>query len=85
MNELQRVTPLTLREQDIEARMNKALDDLARAIGRSAVNHLKTMYPEAMAAVVKNAEVSLTNHVRNEINFHMRPLLATIRSLAAGD
>lgn len=60
---------------DIDARAKKALDDLARMIGRSAVNHLKDMYPEAMAAVTKNAERSLTNHVRNEINYRMKPLL----------
>ncbi len=60
---------------DIEPRLKKAMDDLARTIGRSAVNHLKEMYPEALAAVTKNAEVSLTNHVRNQINAHMRPVL----------
>ncbi len=60
---------------DLEARAKEALDNLARDIGRSAVNHLKAMYPEALAAVTANAERSLTNHVRNEINDRMRPIL----------
>jgi len=42
---------------------------------RTPVNHLKEMYPAALAAVTRNAEVSLANHVRNAINHHMRPLL----------
>jgi hypothetical protein len=61
-------------EDDLE-RVKRALDEVARKIGRSSVNHLKEMYPDALAAVTKNAEVSLTNHVRNAINHHMRPLL----------
>lgn len=65
-------------DDDIDARAKKALDDVARKIGRSAVNHLKAMYPDAMNAVTKNAEVSLTNHVRNDINHHMRPLLSML-------
>lgn len=60
---------------DLDARAKQALDDVARKIGRAAVNHLKEMYPGAMEAVVKNAEISLTNHIRNDINYHMRPLL----------
>jgi hypothetical protein len=67
--------------EDIDTRLKRALDDLARNIGRSAVNHLKTMYPEALAAVTKNAERSLTNHVRNEINHHMKPVLALLIEL----
>ncbi|WP_380784846.1 hypothetical protein [Sphingomonas sp. R86521] len=42
---------------------------MARNIGREAVNHLKTMYPAALAAVPKGAETSLTNHIRNDINW----------------
>jgi hypothetical protein len=61
-------------EDDLD-RVKRALDEVARKIGRSSVNHLKDMYPDALAAVTKNAEVSLTNHVRNAINYHMRPLL----------
>lgn len=60
---------------DLDAKVKKALDDLARKIGRSAVNHLKDMYPEALASVTKNAEISLTNHVRNQINFEMQPIV----------
>jgi hypothetical protein len=51
-------------------------------IGRSAVNHLKEMYPDALSAVTKNAEISLTNHVRNNINDAMRPILKLIVDLA---
>jgi hypothetical protein len=67
--------------EDIDARLKKALDDLARNIGRSAVTHLKEMYPAALASVTKNAEISLTNHVRNNINLHMKPVLALLIEL----
>ena len=67
--------PVLPTPNDIEPRLKKALDDLARSIGRSAVNHLKEMYPDALAAVTRNAETSLTNHVRNNINHHMKPVL----------
>lgn len=60
---------------DLDAEGKKLLDQIAKDIGRSAVNHLKQMYPEALAGVTKNAEISLTNHVRNQINHHMRPLV----------
>lgn len=65
----------TVPQEDLETRAKKELDKLARSIGRGAVNHLKDMYPDALKAVTKTAEVSLTNHVRNEINHHVRPLL----------
>lgn len=60
------------------ARANKILDTHARKIGRSAVNHLKEMYPEAMAAVTKTAEISLTNHIRNEINHDMKAAIMAL-------
>ena len=67
--------------EDIDARIKRELDNLARSIGRDAVNHLKEMYPAAMTAVTKNAEISLTNHVRNQINHHMKPVLALLIEL----
>ena len=48
---------------------------MVRNIGCEAVNHLKQMYPETLAAVPKTAELSLTNCIRNDINYRMRPLL----------
>ena len=72
---VQAVQPASGSAEDDLERVKRALDEVARKIGRSSVNHLKEMYPDALAAVTKNAEVSLTNHVRNAINHHMRPLL----------
>jgi hypothetical protein len=62
-------------KDDLETRAKKELDKLARSIGRAAVNHLKEMYPDALKAVTKTAELSLTNHIRNDVNHHIRPLL----------
>ncbi|WP_231420762.1 hypothetical protein [Sphingomonas sp. Leaf205] len=58
-----------------ERRARRLFDEMARNIGREAVNHLKTMYPAALAAVSKSAETSLTNRIRTDINWRMRPLL----------
>lgn len=58
-----------------EQRARRLFDEMARNIGREAVNHIKIMYPNALAAVPKSAEISLTNHIRNDINWRMRPLL----------
>jgi len=58
-----------------EKRARRLFDEMARNIGREAVNHLKSMYPAALAAVPKSAETSLTNSIRNDINWRMRPLL----------
>jgi hypothetical protein len=63
------------RTESQEKRARRLFDAMARRIGRDAVNHLKEMYPAALQAVPKSAEISLTNHVRNDINWHMRPLL----------
>jgi len=57
-----------------EQRARRLFDEMARNIGREAVNHLKTMYPH-MIPLSKSWETSLTNHVRNDINWRMRPLL----------
>lgn len=53
----------------------RVFDGLALAIGYSAVDHLKTMYPAALDAVTKNAQVSLRNHVRNDINAKIWPVI----------
>lgn len=59
-----------------EARARRLFDEMARNIGREAVNHLKTMYPEvAERPSSKSWETSLVNSVRNDINWRMRPLL----------
>ena len=58
-----------------EQRARRLFDEMARNIGREAVNHLKVMYPNALKVVPKSAEISLTNHIRNDINWRMRPLL----------
>lgn len=63
------------REESQERRARRLFDAMARSIGREAVNHLKTMYPAALQTVPKSAETSLTNHIRNNINWQMRPLL----------
>lgn len=63
------------RAETQEQRARRLFDDMARNIGREAVNHLKTMYPTALAAAPRSAEISLTNHIRNDINWRMRPLL----------
>lgn len=62
-------------QESQERRARRLFDEMARNIGREAVNHLKTMYPAALAAVPKSAETSLTNRIRNDINWRMRPLL----------
>jgi hypothetical protein len=64
-----------------ERRARRLFDEMARDIGREAVNHLKAMYPAALAAVPKAAGLSLTNHIRKDINWRMRPLLMAMISM----
>jgi hypothetical protein len=63
-----------------EQRARRLFDEMARNIGREAVNHLKAMYPAVAdrATLGGNWERSLTNHVRNDINWRMRPLLMAL-------
>lgn len=64
-----------------EARARRLFDEMARNIGREAVNHLKTMYPDHLterAAQSKSWEMSLVNSIRNDINWRMRPLLMAL-------
>jgi hypothetical protein len=61
-----------------EQRARRLFDDMARSIGREAVNHLKTMYPGHLtdhAHQSKSWETSVIGHIRNGINWRMRPLL----------
>lgn len=61
-----------------ERRARRLFDEMARNIGREAVNHLKTMYPDTLGERMlssKSWETSLTNTIRNDINYRMRPLL----------
>jgi len=72
---------LTIIKQDEETQEQRArrlFDEMARNIGREAVNHLKEMYPHILsdkAHLSKSWETSMVNHVRNDINWRMRPLL----------
>lgn len=61
-----------------EQRARRLFDEMARNIGREAVNYLKRMYPQMLterAGQSKAWEISLTNTIRNDINWRMRPLL----------
>ena len=69
------VTIPPIEAESHEKRARRLFDEMARNIGREAVNHLKAMYPAALKAVPATAETSLTNHIRNDINWRMRPLL----------
>jgi hypothetical protein len=66
------------REETQEQRARRLFDEMARNIGREAVNHLKTMYPHMLSDKARESkiwELSLTNTIRNDINWRMRPLL----------
>lgn len=65
-------------EERPEKRARRLFDEMARNIGREAVNHLKSMYPAALESVPKTAETSLTNRIRNDINWRMRPMLVAM-------
>ena len=61
-----------------EQRARRLFDEMARNIGREAVNHLKTMYPRMLSEEASSSriwETSLVNTIRNDINWRMRPLL----------
>jgi hypothetical protein len=71
-------SPSEGRAETQEQRARRLFDEMARNIGREAVNHLKTMYPDIISErgrQSKSWETSLTNHVRNDINWRLRPLL----------
>lgn len=72
------IVPIGEPVEAFERRARRLFDEMARNIGREAVNHLKTMYPDIISErghASKSWETSLTNHVRNDINFRMMPLL----------
>lgn len=61
-----------------ERRARRLFDEMARNIGREAVNHIKTMYPHILSdqgKASKSWETSTVNSIRNDINWRMRPLL----------
>jgi len=64
-----------------EARARRLFDEMSRNIGREAINHLKTMYPHMLSEQARQSkiwETSLVNHIRNDINWRMRPLLMAL-------
>jgi hypothetical protein len=66
------------RDETQEQRARRLFDEMARNIGREAVNHLKTMYPHMLSDKARQSkiwELSLVNTIRNDINWRMRPLL----------
>lgn len=69
-----------------EKRARRLFDEMARNIGREAVNHLKTMYPHIISDIghqSKSWELSMVNTVRNDINWRMRPLLMAMIAMHA--
>lgn len=70
--------PAVKSPETMERRARRLFDEMARNIGREAVNHLKTMYPDMLSDRARESkiwETSLVNHTRNDINWRMRPLL----------
>jgi len=68
-------------DESQEQRARRLFDEMARNIGREAVNHLKTMYPDIISErghSSKSWETSLVNTIRNDINWRMRPLLMAL-------
>lgn len=58
-----------------ERRARRLFDEMARNIGRETVNYMKQMYPGTFVGQPTTAEISMVNHIRNDINYRMRPLL----------
>lgn len=58
-----------------ERRARRLFDEMARNIGRETVNYMKRMYPGTFVGQPSTAEISVVNHIRNDINYRMRPLL----------
>ncbi|URI15928.1 hypothetical protein [Brevundimonas albigilva] len=70
-----------------EQKARRLFDEMARNIGREAVNHLKTMYPHMLSDKARTSkiwETSLVNTVRNDINWRMRPLLMAMIAMHQG-
>lgn len=58
-----------------EQRARRLFDEQARNIGRELVNYMKRMFPDMLADRPKTHELSIVNHVRNDINYRLKPLL----------
>lgn len=72
------LVPVQIVAETQEAKARRLFDEMARNIGREAVNHLKTMYPHMLSDQARTSkiwETSMVNTVRNDINWRMRPLL----------
>lgn len=75
---MNRLPALPITPETPEQRARRLFDEMSRNIGREAVNHLKTMYSDTLSERMKASrswEISLTNTIRNDINYRMRPLL----------
>ncbi len=69
------VAPRAATQETPERRARRLFDEMARNIGREAVNYMKAMYPATFVGQPSTAELSMVNHIRNDINYRMRPLL----------
>lgn len=58
-----------------EQRARRLFDEQARNVGRELVNYMKFMWPDVFVGKPSTFELSIVNHVRNDINWRMRPLL----------
>lgn len=58
-----------------EKRARRLFDEQARNVGRELVNYMKYHWPDVFADKPSTFELSIVNHVRNDINWRMRPLL----------
>lgn len=67
--------PAIPKTETAERRARRLFDEMARNIGREAVNYMKAMYPATFVGQPTTAETSMVNHIRNDINYRMRPLL----------
>lgn len=53
----------------------RLFDEQARNIGRELVNYMKFLWPDVFEGKPSTFQLSIVNHVRNDINYRMRPLL----------
>lgn len=58
-----------------EKRARRLFDEQARNVGRELVNYMKFHWPDIFVGKAGTFELSIVNHVRNDINWRMRPLL----------
>lgn len=67
--------PISKFNETPEQRARRLFDEQARNIGRELVNYLKFQWPDIFLGKPSTFELSIVNHVRNDINYRMRPLL----------